>query len=289
MFITVIALISLVVVIWVVWPLIRSKKDVSPDLQSVNSKLLETQIAELDADLEQGVIEKGQYEAARLDLQRTFLETATESDIQPSLHAKADPLLIILIAVVLPVSAYLIYKQVGTDPDSIQYLADQPAGANQAGGPHGGASGDDINAMLVSVRAKAEADSDDLESWTMLAQILHIMKDMNGAEKAYLHLINKGVEDAEIYANYADVLASQEGGVLVTSPAFEWAQKALVLEPNHQQALWIAGTAAYYSKDYVLAKQFWAHLLSLLEPGSEPYNVIAQNLEQMESEEKKAP
>jgi len=83
MFITVIALICLVVVVWAVWPLIRTKKDVSPDLQSVNSKLLETQIAELDVDLDQGVIKKEQYDAARLDLQRTFLETATVSDIQP--------------------------------------------------------------------------------------------------------------------------------------------------------------------------------------------------------------
>ncbi|MCF6254527.1 MAG: c-type cytochrome biogenesis protein CcmI, partial [Thiomicrorhabdus sp.] len=167
MFITVIALISLVVVIWVVWPLIRAKKDVSPDLQSVNSKLLETQISELDADLEQGVIEQGQYDAARLDLQRTFLETATESEIQPSLHAKADPLLIGLIAIVLPISSYLIYKQVGTDPASIKYMVDQPAGG-QAGGPHGGAAGDDINAMLAAVREKAEANPDDLESWAML-------------------------------------------------------------------------------------------------------------------------
>ncbi len=284
MFITVIALISLVVVIWVVWPLMRTQKDMSPDLQSVNSKLLETQIAELDADLEQGVIEQGQYDAARLDLQRTFLETATESDIQPSLHAKADPLLIGLIAIILPISAYLIYKQVGTDPDSIQYLADQPAGGGQAGGPHGGATGNDINAMLVAVREKAESDPDDLESWAMLAQTLHIMKDMNGAKKAYLHLINKGVEDAEIYANYADVLASIEGGILVTSPAFDWAEKALALEPNHQQALWIAGTAAYYSKDYVLAKQFWERLLGLLDPSSNAYNVISQNLEQMANE-----
>ena len=284
MFITVIALISLVVVIWVVWPLMRTQKDMSPDLQSVNSKLLETQIAELDADLEQGVIEQGQYDAARLDLQRTFLETATESDIQPSLHAKADPLLIGLIAIILPISAYLIYKQVGTDPASIQYLADQPAGGSQAGGPHGGAAGNDINAMLVAVREKAESDPDDLESWAMLAQTLHIMKDMSGAEKAYLHLINKGVEDAEIYANYSDVLASIEGGILVTSPAFDWAEKALALEPNHQQALWIAGTAAYYSKDYVLAKQFWERLLGLLDPGSNAYNVISQNLEQMANE-----
>jgi len=283
MFITVIALICLVAVIWVVWPLMVAKKDMSPDLQSVNSKLLETQIAELDADLEQGVIEQGQYDAARLDLQRTFLETATESDIQPSLHAKADPLLIGLIAIVLPVSAYLIYKEVGTDPASILYMTDQPAGGSQAGAPHG-AEGNDISAMLVAVRKKAEDDSDDLESWAMLAQTLHIMKDMSGAEKAYLHLINKGVEDAEIYANYADVLASIEGGILVTSPAFNWVQKALEIEPNHQQALWIAGTAGYYSKDYVLAKEFWDRLLGLLDPGSDAYNVISQNLEQMARE-----
>ncbi len=277
MFITIVALICLVVVVWSVWPLIRVKKDVSPDLQSVNSKLLESQILELDTDLEQGVIKKDQYDAARLDLQRTFLETATVSDIQPSLHAKSDPFLILLIAIVLPVSAYLIYKQVGTDPASIKYMADQPAGTS-----HG--AGNDIDAMLVAVKARAEADDEDLESWRMLAQILHVKKDMSGAEKAYAHLLNQGVEDAEIYANYADVLASQAGGILVDSPAFKWVEKALNLEPNHQQALWIAGTAAYYSKDYELAEHFWKRLLALLDPGSDSYKVIAQNLEEMKRE-----
>jgi len=277
MFITIIALICLVVVVWAVWPLIRVTKDVSPDLQSVNSRLLESQISELEADLEQGVIKKEQYDAARLDLQRTFLETATVSDVQPSLHEKSNPFLILFIAVMLPISAYLIYKQVGTDPALIKYMADQPAGS-----AHGVEN--DIDAMLLAVKAKTEADDEDLDSWRMLAQILHVKKDMSGAEKAYAHLLNQGVEDAEVYANYADVLASQAGGILVDSPAFKWVQKALELEPNHQQALWIAGTAAYYSKDYELAESFWTRLLVLLDRESDSYKVIAQNLEEMKRE-----
>lgn len=285
MFITVIALISLVAVVWIVWPLVLTKKDASPDLQSVNSKLLEDQMAELEYDLEQGTIDQSQHEAARLDLQRTFLDTATVSEIQPSLHAKSNPLLIMLIVVILPISAYLIYKQIGVDYTTIKYMADQPKGSTQAAG-HNRASEQDIDAMLVAVRKKAEADPDDIDSWMMLAQILHIMKDTNGAVKAYHHLIEKkGVEEAEIYANYADVLATQEGGILVGSPAYEWVQKALDLDPNHQQALWIAGTAAYYSKEYDVAKSFWDRLLILLEPASDSYNVIQKNLAQMAQEQ----
>ncbi len=280
MFITIIGLICLVAVVWAVFPLVWTKKDESPDLQSVNSRLLEDQIAELGVDLEQGIIGKDQYEAARLDLQRTFLETATESDINPSLHAKGDPFLVLLIVIVLPISAYFIYKQVGTNPDTIIYAADQTT----ASGPHAASGVNDVNAMLKAVRARAEADSDDLESWQLLAQTLHIMEDYDGAIKAYSHLIDKGVEDADIYANYADVLASKSGGLLLASPAYEWTQKALKLNPDHQQALWIAGTAAYYSKDYGLAKQFWQHLLTLLEPGSDSYNVIKGNLSQLEKE-----
>jgi len=177
----------------------------------------------------------------------------------------------------LPISAYFIYKHVGTDHTTIKYLADQPAGTSH--GP-----GNDIDAMLTAVREKAEADDKDLESWKMLAQILHVKKDMAGAEKAYSHLINQGVKDAELYANYADVLASQAGSILVESPAFKWIEKALELEPNHQQALWIAGTAAYYSKDYALAETYWKHLLTLLEPSSDSYKVISQNLEEMKRE-----
>ncbi len=279
MFIAIIAFICLVVVVWVVWPLVYTKKDVSPDLQSVNSKLLETQIAELEADLQQGVIEKEQYEAAKLDLQRTFLETATESDIQPSLHAKSDPFLIALLILILPMSAYFIYKQVGTDPELIQYMADQPKGGVSSHGP-----GNDINAMLVAVRAKANNDPKDIESWQMLAQILHIMKDIDGAEKAYAHLIKQGVNDADVFANYADVLASKAGGISVDAPAFEWVQKALDINPTHQQALWIAGTAAYYSRDYDLAESYWNRLLAVLEPGSDAYRVISKNLEEVKRE-----
>lgn len=295
MFMLIVALISLVVLIYVVYPLIKTKKDVSPDLQSVNAKLLEDQLSELDSDLEQGVIDQSQHQSARVDLQRTFLETASQTEIDASQHEKNNIVLIVALAFLLPSTAYFIYEQIGTDANAIQYMSDrtmvrqeatqapreQVSNQQEANAedPHTTQSGSvDVSAMVERVRKKAIENPDDLESWRMLAQSLQVMKDYEGAGQAYLHLIKKGVKDAEVYSRYADILATQAGGLLINSPAYQWTLKALEVDPNHHQSLWIAGTAAYYSMDYGLAKKYWTHLLSLLEPGTETYNAIEQNL-----------
>ena len=294
MFLVVTAIVSIAVIIWVVIPLVRTKQDESPDLQSVNAKLLEGQLAELDNDLEQGVINQSEHQAARIDLQRTFLETASQKEIDASQHAKNNPALILVLAIVLPSLAYFVYYQVGTNPEDIRYMSErtavkqtqQAAPAQQASAepqedPHAAEGGVNVSEMVERVRQKAMQNPDDLESWRMLAQSLQVMKDYDGAAKAYFHLINKGVKEAEIYSRYGDILAAQSGGILVDSPAYQWTLKALEVDPDHQQSLWIAGTAAYYSKDYALARKYWSHLLSLLQPGSETYNAIEQNLREV--------
>ncbi|GKT12736.1 MAG: cytochrome c-type biogenesis protein CcmH [Thiomicrorhabdus sp.] len=283
MFLVVTGLIAVVIIVWALYPLLRSKKDDSPDLQSVNARILEDQLVELDFDLDQGVINQGQHRSARVDLQRTFLETASQKEIDSSQHTKNNPILILVLAVVLPSSAYFIYDQVGTNTENIRYMSDRASArqSTQVVGqedPHTTQGGVDVSAMVQRVKQKALANPDDLDSWRMLAQSLQVMRDYDGAAKAYLHLINKGVKDAEIYFRYADILAAQAGGLLLDTPSYQWILKALQIDPNHQQSLWIAGTAAYYSKDYVLAEKYWSHLLSLLEPGTETYQAIKQNL-----------
>ena len=296
MFLLVTGLISLVIIVFVIYPLLKAKKDESPDLQSVNAKLLEDQLSELDSDLNQGVINQDQHKSARVDLQRSFLETANQKEVDASQHEKTNPFLILVLAILLPGLGYFVYGQVGTDSDEIRYMSDRAAQqsasaqqreqrASQAtqqaeGGanPHEAKGGVDVSAMVERVKQRAMANPNDLESWRMLAQSLQVTRDFDGAAKAYLHLIKSGVKEAEVYSRYADILAAQAGGLLVDSPAYQWTLKALQVDPDHHQSLWMAGTAAYYSNDYALAKKYWSHLLSLLEPGTETYQAIEQNL-----------
>lgn len=291
MFYGILAVVALIVMVVVVYPLLRVGKEEVSGAEGANAELLKTQLAELEQDLKQGVIDQAQYDAAKLDLQRTFLDNATQAE--QVYQSKAQVGFAVLLAVLIPTMAYFIYTQVGMDYHKIQYMADtvkapsqQQGAANQGQqAPHATSKDGqvDVNAMVERVRKRAMENPDDLDSWRMLARSLHITKDLDGAAKAYAHLINKGVKEAEIYSRYADVLAMQAGGILVGSPAYMWTLKALEINPNDQQSLWIAGTAAYYSRDYDLAKKYWTHLLSLLEPGTETYQSIQQNLVEIES------
>ena len=281
MFLWLTALITAFILVWIIYPLFKSKKVNEPDVNSLNAELLKSQLEELKTDLEDRLISSQQFEAAKVDLERSFIESASEEELNLKLNKKANPVLIVVVAIFLPVFSYLIYDQIGTNPEAIQYAADQKQ-SNQANPHQSGAGGIDVAAMVERVRKKAEADPQDIDSWRMLARSLHIMRDLQGAANAYRHLIDQGVKEADIYSRYADVLASAQGGITLDSPAYEWTLKALELDPVHQQSLWIAGSAAFYSKNYDLAETYWQKLLSLLPDGSEGYKTIKQNLVEVE-------
>lgn len=279
MFLAISGALCLIAIIWLCWPLLQGKMVSRPDTQSANVGLLQNQLTELEGDLQQGVISREQYEAARIDLERSFLENAEDQDA--GIHTGNSPRTALVLALLIPAIAYFIYYQVGTDPDEIRYVAEQrqTEGAN----PHAsGTDNIDVAAMVERVRQRALADPNDLDSWRMLARSMRIMGDMEGAAQAYRHLIDQGVAEVEIYSNYADLIATLDGGIHLDSEAYQWTLKALELEPTHAQSLWIAGTAAYYSENHALAKEYWERLLGVVEPGSQTYQVIQRNLEQVE-------
>ncbi|MDR9499905.1 MAG: c-type cytochrome biogenesis protein CcmI [Hydrogenovibrio sp.] len=279
MFLWLTALITVLVLALIVYPLWRSKNVKEPDTNSINAEILKTQINELETDLKDGVISTEQYEAAKADLEQSFVEAATEEELNVRQYNKANPVIIVVLVILLPTMAYGIYDLVGTNPQAIQYAAEQKAKGGQEANPHQSKMGGiDVAAMVERVRKKANANPQDIESWRMLARSLHIMRDLEGAANAYRHLIDQGIKEADIYSRYADVLASAQGGITLDSPAYDWTLKALDINPKHQQSLWIAGSAAFYSKNYDLAEDYWNRLLKLLPEGSEGYMTIKQNL-----------
>lgn len=284
MFIAISILISLVVLGWVVYPLIRRSPEVEDNADFSNAELLKNQLTELENDLHQGLISADQFETAKLDLQKSFIDSVKQYQLSPRL-VQRSPVLALAIVLIVPTTSFLIYDQVGTHPDNIQYMAEQMSKGSDANNanPHAsGTGGIDVSAMVARVKQKAEADPDDLASWRMLARSLHIMQDYDGAIKAYKHLIDKGIHEAELYTRYADLLATQSGGINLNSDAYKWVLQALEIDQSHLQALWIAGSAAYYSKDYALAKNYWQKLLEQLQPGSDDFRSIEQNLKQIE-------
>ena len=74
-------------------------------------------------------------------------------------------------------------------------------------------------------------------------------------------------DDAQLLADYADVMAFQNDSKLAGEPT-QLIERALKLDPNHPKTLALAGSAAFDRKDFAAAVRYWEHLARLSPPGS---------------------
>ena len=86
-------------------------------------------------------------------------------------------------------------------------------------------------------------------------------------------------DDADLLADYADVLAMSQGQRIEGKP-LELVERALKLDPTQWKALAMAGSAAFERKDYAQAIAYWETIKSRAEPDSELARSTASNIEE---------
>jgi len=110
----------------------------------------------------------------------------------------------------------------------------------------------------------------DARAWVMKARI-----DMQaqryelaaaGFERA-LQGKSKAIGDAGLWVEYAEARGMQQGGTLAGAPR-QLVGKALSLNPEHPQALDLAGSAAWEAGEFTLAASHWKRLLAHIPEGS---------------------
>ena len=79
---------------------------------------------------------------------------------------------------------------------------------------------------------------------------------------------SKAINDAGVWAEYAEALGMAQGGKLAGEP-LRLVQKALAIDARHAQALDLAGSAAWEVRDFAKAAMYWKRLLEQI-PVGEP-------------------
>jgi cytochrome c-type biogenesis protein CcmH len=122
------------------WMLRSSKQLLDTDLDALNTEVVKTQLAELDADLDSGRLDQAQYLAARQDLERELLADLSGSSADSAALKVRDGRWAVLVLIVLiPAITIGLYNHVGTK-QIIPLLAQADmAPARQAPTPAGGA------------------------------------------------------------------------------------------------------------------------------------------------------
>ncbi|HEX6958857.1 MAG TPA: c-type cytochrome biogenesis protein CcmI [Ferrovibrio sp.] len=137
-----------------------------------------------------------------------------------------------------------------------------------------------IRGMVDRLAERLKQNPDDADGWQRLARAREVLGDTDGARDALRQVVRLRPDQAEAHLALAFDLA----GATVKSrdPLPEEAvaefRKVLDIQPEHAQALWFVGRAAYEAGDKAAAATHWKKLLALLPPGSPEAKALSERI-----------
>lgn len=251
------------------------KKDKFTDNTPVDVLIYQARIAELEKEVENGVLTGEQAAAIRDDLKRTLLhETEKQNvDVTGNQTAKRENITAGILTILLPVVAILIYLALGTpgfNKQSQQPFISEDLESLQS-----------VEQMVEGLAKRLQNQPDDLEGWYMLAKSYMVLGKYNEAVKAYEHVYKVADPHPDILLGYANALALSNNGITTGQPE-QLARQALALEPGNSNGLWIVGMAALEQGNYQTAVGSWKQILDQLDKDSPSYHELEKLIAQAE-------
>jgi cytochrome c-type biogenesis protein CcmH len=274
----IIAALLLLLAFWFILPALFSKPGSEEEVERREANILvyKDQQRELDADLANGLIAQEQYDHEKGELDRRLLEDVSANQSTASTDRKRTNAFAYSIAISFPIVATALYLIIGSAKSVTLSANPQMAPAMSANQP-GGMSEQQIAANTEKLADRLKQNPNDVQGWTMLARSYMMQQRFSEAASAYEKLTALSANDADAWADYAEALALANGQNLAGKPT-EAIERALKIDPKNQQALAMAGTAAFQAKDYRKALDYWQQLLKSLPAGSQELQIITEQI-----------
>jgi cytochrome c-type biogenesis protein CcmH len=250
-----------------------------------NVDVYRDQLSELQADLNNGIISPEQYQQDQDEIEGRLLEdvSATEKPAPAkSREAMGGRGSAYAIALAIPVIAIALYLRVGNSAAISGVVSPvQPPFANSSQG-NGEFTPQRIQANIAALAKRLEQNPGDAEGWIMLGRSYTTLEKYREASDAYAKATALKADDADLWADYAFVMA-MANGQRIQGPPLELVKKALKLDPENPKALELAGSAAFEAKNYKEALNYWQRLLQKTPPESELGKVLSQRISEAKS------
>jgi len=266
------ALLLVIALLFVVLPLWRgSLKSNVVQRDSANLEIFRDQIAEMDADLRNGLLTQEMYEQGKSELQSRLLDEVGEAQ-SASTATVRNPLkvLALVLTVILPVTAVGLYWKLGN-----RHALQQQENIVSAEGFGSVRSASALRALEEKVAGKP----DDAESLLLLARSYGELERFSDAAQTYDKLTRLVPNEAQLWADYADVMAMASGRTLVGTPT-KLLDKALALDPDNFKALALSGSAAMERGDYSSTVRHWEKLLKMIPKEDENAKIVESGIQQ---------
>ncbi|RLJ20854.1 c-type cytochrome biogenesis protein CcmI [bacterium endosymbiont of Escarpia laminata] len=268
---------TLLAMAFIVLPLLRGFKNTGISSDELNLEVFQQQLEELDNDLDSGILDQTRYDAARKDLEKELLTDVSGDKVAPAAMNSSSGRWAMGTAVLIPVSAVILYQILGT-PEIIPRLAGQVPDntVNSAQ-----AKAKDLPPMEELVQKLADKlvdQPENIDGWLMLARSYMSMSRVQEGLEAYGQAMKLAPENTAVLLAYAEGLAKTEGNNF-TGKAASLVEKAVKLDGDNPNSRWMMGIVSYQRGNYPAAIEHWERAQILLGPDNKDAATITNALE----------
>lgn len=264
LFLLIVGTLILLAFLFILPPLWRKPKVKIVDLDQRNIEIAQHRLAELKENRLTGGLSQAQYDEQFSDLEQALSDDLdiVSREIQVTTQSKW---IIYIVALGIPLLAVSLYFMLGNyqavshtaemsvDPEATKLL--------------------EINKMVLRLAEKMKAKPNDAQGWLILGRSYKALEQYPQAADAFANAYRLLGDQAEVMLLYADALAYVNNRNLAGKPS-ELVYKALALEPDNLNALWLGGMAKAQEGDAPAAIKLWKKLEATLPPGSDSQQEI---------------
>jgi cytochrome c-type biogenesis protein CcmH len=246
--------------------------DAGEDVQALaNRRIQQQHLADLERAVAEGRLSRAQYAAARDELMRHVLEDVA----MPKLRGAGEPAVGVVrwgvLAAGLALLSGLSYLQLGAPQtwwpvplsQRVQISATSP---------------EKLAEQIRVWQQTTQNKPDDARAWLTLARLHAAQNAHTQAEQALARVLTLSPEP-DLWIERAQMKALSAGGVYTGEP-WQWIQTVLKAQPQHLNALVLAGSAALSEQRHAAAQTYWQQALTLVPADSEAAQGLQQALAQ---------
>lgn len=250
-------LFSLMTIVALALPVIAvlRKRDRQNDRNAGDIRLYRRQLDDLEADLARGLMSSDDAQAARLEIQRRILKTATTNPADTLIATgPLKPVMAGLVLIVL--LAWPLYHRLGAP--NVPSLKAPPSVAQTTPGM----DGKNMAVLLDELEAQLAITPERLDGWLLLGKTALGVEQPSRAVRAYRGALELAPDDAAIHASLGEALVLVAEGKV--TPAADLAfSRTLNRDPQNAMALYYVGLGLLQNNRPDEALERWQHLLDI--------------------------
>lgn len=265
------AILTIAVVVALLYPVLRAEEKAPQTRIAYDMVVYRDQLAELDREIEDGLLAEAQATAARAEIHRRML-AAEDAELMkaPRLLAadsrRAQLFAVLLIALIVPVGAAAFYGMLGSPK-----LPGMPYAWRVAHDPGlvAAATAEDLARDLKSKPSVA--------GYRRLAGMYFTARDFERAAAADREALGLGAHDASVWSEYGEALAMSAGGMIIPEAMLAFTN-ALDRDPHDERARFYVGLAEAQIGNARLAVGIWRDLLASAPPDASWRGLVETNI-----------